>query len=533
MSDHTASGRSETPHHEKPWWAEGLLCAAGGYVFSVLLSAVLVTLAVTRFEPVMALERAGIDLAMKVYVSFPTLLGNVPRSPRLTYAFVDIDEAACRAFSAAAPDACGATKAAPAAAVAAVVDALRASDAKVVIVDVAAPEEPQERQRLTAALTGPSAPWIVASIESRPTANAGEVRADPTKELVAGRSKGRLLLAALTTFSDPSASDGLVRHYPPAVRVLGPGGAEAWLPTAPFLAAALASDGRNAAVIGCMFYGAPVQTCGGRQVLQLGERRFSLAGGHGAIKLARAGVLDRIFYSLPPIDAADADSRTADRYRGLYDRFAVSDFDLSGGKVHMPPHLFDGRVVVVGTSQAAGHDWHTTPVGAMPGSEIVLNATRGFVEFAPAEQGGSDRSLNDRAAEGWSTFVQKLWSTTWMAVATFLPAWLLIAFTVSRTRHKRWPVALAGGVLCAVAFLGALSLSFGLEVFEHSAHLRAEVSEGHTVDLLSPIFGLGLEGYAEASKAVALHIEGGVAALAAFALELIGRKVKTIGRVNS
>ena len=532
------SGAAQEPeahnvHGTEPWWLKGLLSAGAGYVFSLLLSAVLVILALARFEPVLALERAGIDMAMRIYVAFPSLLGNVPRVVPQAYAFIDIDEAGCRAFRRAAPDDCGATTAAAPAAVAAIVDALRGSAAKVVVLDVATPLDGADRKALVKALTGASTPWFIAPIDGRPSGDLGSLKSDPATDLIAGRAAGRVWLAAMTTFSDPSASDGVVRHYPPSVRIDGPAGRRTWLPTAPFLAAALAADPRNAATILCHLYagGGPCMSGSAPSaVILIGERRYSLAGGGDVIRLARAGALDRISYSLPPIDAG-SESKTADRFRGLYDRFALSDFDLSGGVVHLPPHILDGRIVVIGTSQAAGHDWHSTPLGAMPGSEIILNAARGFIELAPAEQTDQGGSLGDRTAAGWSSLLEKVWSATWVGTVTFLPAWLAIAWIGERTRERARLMRFAGGLLCVIAFMAAFFGSFGLEVYGHSSVLRSELQEGRTVDVLTPIFGLGLEGYADASKAVVTLIESGLAGLIGQALLHWPRKRKPSGKV--
>ena len=514
----------------EPWWIRGLLSGLGGYVFSLILSAVLVALAVARFEPVMALERTGIDMAMKVYVAFPTLLGNVPRTPSQSYAFIDIDEGACRAFTPASPDDCGATKAIAPAAAAALVDALRGSGAKVVVLDIVTPQDATDRRILTNALTGPSTPWLIAAIDSGPGAHGGEIRSDPSADLVPGRVKARAWLAAMTTFSDPTAPDGLVRHYPPSVRVRGPKGETSWLPTAPFLAAALAAKSRNGEGARCLFYGGTGRPCPASPTIAIGERRFSMTAGGETIRLDRAGVLDRISYSLPSLDA-DSDEGVADQFRGLYDRYVMSNFDLSGGVVHLPPSLLDGRIVVIGTTQPAGHDWHSTPLGSMPGSEIMLNAARGFAEFAPSQQSDPNLPLAERISAGWQDFLEKLWPTTWMAVITFMPAWIVIAFVSDRTHHHRHVhMRLGGTVICVSVFMAALFACLGLEVFGHSSVLRAELREGRTVDLISPIFGLGMEGYADASKAVANQIEAGLAILLAQGLAFWPRARMLFGK---
>ncbi|MFM0741853.1 CHASE2 domain-containing protein [Paraburkholderia xenovorans] len=52
---------------------------------------------------------------------------------------------------------------------------------------------------------------------------------------------------------------------------------------------------------------------------------------------------------------------------------------------HVPANL-SGRIVVIGQSSDSARDWHSTPLGAMPGSMIIANALQSLLTFGPIRE---------------------------------------------------------------------------------------------------------------------------------------------------
>jgi hypothetical protein len=545
----------------RPWWLRGLLTAATGYVFSLLLSAFLVVLAIFQFGPALSIERQGIDLAFRLYTVFPVLFGNTdPRQTRHGYVFLDIDRAACYALSGPQAESCDTQQPVPVAVLAPVVKAVRMScvvgaspavkadrcrPPAVVIVDVAPPKSADERSLLRSALTGAFGPWIVAPTESRPGPSVTSVRLDIGKQIIPGLKADRVRLAPVSTFEDPTADDGLIRHFPIVFEMSQAGESRThFLPAAPFLAALIAEAAdnpaaqSNIATVDCRFYNANDRACDkGLNRVIVGRKAYALAGPNDLQHLEEIGLLNRIFFSLPTLAGSDDSTSTADAFRGLYERYRVSQMLGPDDQVHIPHHLLDGKIVVIGSSAVSVNDWHATPLGAMPGAEIILNAVRAYAEFAPVEQISSEAPLGVRLHDAWRSFLEKAWAAS--LVAVFLAfAWMAIAYLTG------WGAALLGirrllvQLLCGAIFAVGIGLGLWTEIVVHAQALREGARAGRAVDFLTPLFALGLEGYADAAKVILANLEFGLTALsvalASYASRLVRpRHARTAGTGDS
>ncbi len=68
----------------------------------------------------------------------------------------------------------------------------------------------------------------------------------------------------------------------------------------------------------------------------------------------------------------------------------------SPGCFRSQKEYYKGKIVVLGSSRAETMDHAQTPIGVMSGSELILNATRAFLEFKPLEQSPPFTMLMDK-----------------------------------------------------------------------------------------------------------------------------------------
>lgn len=470
----------------------------------MLLSAIISLGLAFRSPPLVVLERFGVDLSMRAYVAFAPWLDPAFREPSPTsYAFVDIDTAACEAFNDGPALDCRVRNPASPALIADFARALRQTGAKVAIIDVEPPADRAQRLRLETSLASDAGPWIIAPTPGRPnfSVSAVDLLLDSTAEAPVQLARGRLRLAPTATTSDVEAEDGIIRHFPMLAQVEDPlAGGVRWLPTAPYLAAALA-DPQKGPAIDCRFYGrcqagGPAATPAQVRELALGQDR---------------ALRNRIIYTLPTLAVETgrrAEFLTA-RYLGQYDRYVASRL-LVDGRFDIPPGLLDGRIVILGSSAPQAYDWHPTPIGAMAGPEIVLNASRAFAAFAPLEEIGAQASAWRKLQRAGSTFIAKTLSAAKGAVLmTFV--WLGIFWLMARHAGRRRLVRVIGGL----GFVAGLGLMILLEMVDAYSSLRASGQLGQATDVLTPLIALGLEGFAEISKACVNVMERWILAMAA------------------
>jgi hypothetical protein len=248
------------------------------------------------------------------------------------------------------------------------------------------------------------------------------------------------------------------------------------------------AEPETAQAMDCRFYGAVAVDCDSL------DRSVRI---EPALALGRDPALrNRIQYSLPSLAALSSqeESRLRSRYLGRYDRYPASGLlDETGFSI--PEGVLTDRIVVLGSSQAQGNDWHATPLGAMTGSEIVLNATRALVEFSPLSEAAGASSPARQLLQGLTAFLAKLQGIGLGAMIMTL-CWLTI-FGLNERMKRRGRLSSLLSVLLFVGFMGAL---FVLEVFAGLGALRGSKGPVQAVDLLTPVVALGLEGFAEAAR---------------------------------
>lgn len=523
---HRAHGHAEEPKWLKAWYGRALMSGLTGLVLSALFSALVVLGLTFNWPGFRALERVGVDASMKAFVQLAEFMDRPEPKKAQKLLFIDVDEAACLRFSK-TKEACQVDQPVPTALLVAIAQAAKKTEASVIMIDVAPPEDPKDRQALYAALSTDAAkpaqtgPWFIAPAWTRSADadNSAMVMTNPATDHPS--PAGRLRFAAFSTFGDPQAGDGVIRHYPLAVAKRAPGEKESsgWLPSAPFLAYLLL-DSCHAAMADCFFFPGSGRACS-RSDIDAAARfmtRYDL-GPEPDPHVA----LNRIFYSLPslaqlsrtlPPDASKAPgacrSESPIHYHGRYERICASDqlapeapaFDFN-------PNLFKGRIVVVGNGSATGRDLHSTPIGVMSGPEILLNATRTLTDFAPLRQQDNSGAMITRLGPALQTFGTKLISGMFGA-AIMTAAWGFIYLTL---RTPQIP-SFMKQVLCLMFFTGGMSLVAWLEIAHMAGELKEAPETGQLVDFLLPILVLGVEGYTHVAHLLMEGIEGVLSAIA-------------------
>jgi CHASE2 domain len=498
-----------------------------GVLFAGFLASVLVALQVHGWRPMRLAEQTGIDIGMWLYanVGWFASAPDAPAANPMRLAFIDVDRGACEAFlDGERAEACRTDNPVRSALLVDLVRALRAAGAAVVVVDVAPPAAGavRERQAWRDALVANDGPWVIAPLFARPSDECSDglsIRGDRRHDIVPTHAAGRLRLASVATRLDAELADGVVRHYPLASRLLLEGEPPRWVPTVPMLAAVLARGG-DIAEIDRLWY-APLD---GPSTLQCGAAGSAAPSPSGLpsdtrFDAAAAGTpaVVRFFFSLPGLSTMDETQRrrVEQRHLPVYERYLASrllEADCSHrldaqatpqpGCFAVRKPLFEGKVVVIGSSSATALDRAQTPVGPMSGAEIIANATRAFAEF-PALQ----------TPDGWTMWRSKIGGLLVPAAITFV-MWLLIcrsgdllgareaASAAAGRPVRRWLLGTARETLAVVVFLAATLLAAWLELRNLMQDLAQVRSNAAPVEMLLPLLSMGLEGYAEFAKAV-------------------------------
>ena len=135
----------------------------------------------------------------------------------------------------------------------------------------------------------------------------------------------------------------------------------------------------------------------------------------------------------------------------------------------------------------------------MSGAEIIINAIRGFISFAPiAEHSFLDKLIHEM-------------KVTSVAALAFAPVWFLIfAVVFYRPRPSALSPACCGMASSRVLFLvGVLSAMVAVSLFA-VWELRHAVDAGYGVDVTTPVIAVALEGFAEGSSRILQVISAGV-----------------------
>lgn len=509
------------PHEHRLWWQEAIATTIAGALFAVVLSIALVLLQTFAFRD---LERMGGDLTMRVYALATPLIDRFDDGGQAgRYIFIDVDtQDACEAFlDMAALETPGKNICAEGSRfsirmVERFVGAVQRTRPKVAIVDWSPPDDQQPA--FIQALVGSgsaadrAAPWVLAP--SLGTLDVGPGGAYLRQNLPPGLSlapgpKARLATAASTISA--GFADGLLRSYPATV-CIDPNAGERCLarqPTIPVLAA-LYLDPVTVQGAECRFF-PPADIAAATRCRHI--------GGDGAEGLARlVGEPDAplnsrpIFFTLPndaAIDLSGTGGRSVDIGRKRYLHVSASSV-ISAGDFQLGRLIRPHDIVILGSSGYSSEDVHATPLGAMSGSEVMLNAVRTFREFSPREP--------EADASAWSTVWKALLERGFailISTGCFLPGWLLIYRIGDRPARRRASVlgALADagrGSVQALIFLGSLALALILEFGWTIFTLKSAFGHGDLINSLTPALALGLEGFAEGATWLNCQLERSV-----------------------
>ena len=500
--------------HNQLWYIKALLVSVAGLIFSLLVSAAILGLNIVKFGPVSAIERIGVDAGMQINQIFPWLFDPPPNGIILEkYTFVDVDNATCIQFK--PRDYCAAQETVPVELVDEFLKKANASGAKVVIIDTL-PTDPIRRSlfysKLKEAAKGPNGPWIIAPYFSLPKKVEGNhlsEQADLSQFEVEPGS--RLRLAASSVTNDPTSSDNVIRSYPVLTQISPleskPNEPKSKLiPAIPMLAALLSSpDTETVTDADCYFY--PHAGCDGHKIPKGHFAKLIEIGEHDNLN-------DKIFYTLPSFSLGDPNvTRHGGVWQSRYNRYMAYDLMAADGSktFDIPSEYFKNGVVILSSSEPWAADHHMTPIGAMSGAEIVLNATRAFKHFSIL----GAHTDGDQDTEISKEFQERVKSALWGFPIFFL-SWLVIFWLHSSElegrAHSKMLIFLRTLSVVSVFVIGMV-VALCFDLFMAVSHMRANATEGVATDVLTPVVALGLEGFAEASKVVSRTIENGLESL--------------------
>lgn len=505
-----------------------MLAALAGGLFGLAIAAVLSLGLAFGYSPMVALERLGVDLSMNALADSDE--AGARGRGQGGYVFVDIDRGACRLFAPMLPGPgpgpgpaaeavheakpltpCEIGKPAPQGLILDFVRAAATSKAAVVVLDIASPDDAASAASLRTGLAASAAgngPWIIVEAAARPDDDATSFGyfGDPTRDTATWPVSGKVRPALMAPTTDPTADDGVIRHYPPAGWVDAGGAGDRYLPSAPYLAALLA-DPRRAGLADCAYFRAAAG-CAAQA-----DRAGLWSANRGRTP---ASPIHYRFKSL----SLDPDARpTAEaelRYRGRYDRYEASDL-LKKGAFVLDPKAFAGKTIVLGSSLRSGFDWHATPLGPMSGAEVIINATNSFAEFGvqpdPAPSGASAR-----VARWFAVFGEQALGVI-SATLLMTPVWFIVhGLAHYSARHSR-RIRLLTRLACAAIFVAGLAFVLRFELGHAAEQMRTALSVGHAgpaVDLLGPTLGVGLDGYSVFSSWLTRSLEAWLVAIWAF-----------------
>jgi uncharacterized membrane protein YeaQ/YmgE (transglycosylase-associated protein family) len=282
-------------------------------------------------------------------------------------------------------------------------------------------------------------------------------------------SLGRLRQASFLSTLDADVKDATLRGFPVAVKAYDLSeNAESQippsvlLPSAPFLAALIAESPDGLALADRLFYGAKAQLTSKQRDALLAEQSVLSRAipaarapetstlktqSHEELlqslrsKLAQDGAVQRQVFSFYSLSMPVSDQQTeAARERqdrlerfyyggglasqGLkYERLRLKDLQSDDGGIESLFQRIDfaGKVVVVGTSAFESFDWHRTPLGDMPGAEVLINSARAFLHFDPMALESSF----------WALFLDEMKLALFAAFGLLLPTILREYATIS------------------------------------------------------------------------------------------------------
>lgn len=486
-------------------WKDAFLATITGFLFSLMVTAVIGLALYFRVPAAVAVEQAGIDFGMRWAAAwYPDSLKGRSRAG---FVFVDVDPRACASFEPARPRRCATANPVSATLAAAFVRAAAAGGAAAIVIDVEPSPDAAERLILARALEAAPRPLIIVPVPGRPADpllgsavdGVGPViEYDPDLSPIPGVARANVRLAVFAAATAGPVEDGRVRSSAALASVRLPGGTTVALPTAAYLASRV-GDPRSLASLDCTFYrvgcgavaarpglGRSTPIAVGRQIPIL-FRLHSLAL---AKRASQGGGLR----------SADMVDRLELKYSGTYRHVFASELLEGRGSFTSDRRYYSNgagaSVVILGSSSPSGFDIHQTPLGPMSGAEVMLNAAlsfRGFDHLAPepAEARGAAALAADVASKVWAAV---------KATPLLFVAWVSIFSILRRGRGRNGFGRALSRVVAVAIFVAIMILSIALEMRSNASALPARFAEGRAVDFFTPLMALGLEAYADAGS---------------------------------
>ena len=529
----TARNLKKRGSYRNLWWVKATLASLVGLMFATFVAIIIVILHALDFNFIKKIEQMGIDWGMELYAHDPP---SPIDSFDYEYVFVDVDKEACKQFIDKKLDPeCLTSKPVPTSLIVDFVRAASESGAKIVIIDVAPPEklEQQDRDVLLhglAKIAESSETWVIAPIYARPgdSVNGLVINGDTRFDIVSGHAQGKLRLASVATY----AVHGTVRSYPVASCFVTSEG-QRWVPTIPYLAALLANP-KTVDVIDDRYYNdnalekkiVAIDKKHDCSQLDITPEQFK-NGVNPALNLIdpfamnKAPSIIEFFYSIPGLSMfLDMQEREDVLWNHLpkYRYYEASNLlapacirHLVNGVINQEcfatrKDLYENKIIVLGSGQAQAMDKVHTPVGPMSGSELILNATRAFLEFKPLEKPSPLTMIWDKL-KGIMIAMGPI-VAAWCLIFASGPAtqWFRLKLLYKTRKSKlrllrryRWKILnTIRSLAVVIIFIAGLYTAYLLEV----VYLWNQLKQGIAIDLLYPIIALGIQGYTVGARVI-------------------------------
>lgn len=471
------------------WWQKALLSSVAGLIISLILNFLLVLGLWVNVGWLKAIERNGRDFGMQFLAGFKS--GHqAPLSPG--YVFVDVDKTTCEKF-ANGTRRCELGNPLSAELIAAFVEGAKASDVGVLVINRQPFDTMQERQVVERALDIASQTWVIAPVMGRPAGPNGDMYGDCELDLIGCKTISHFRLASFVAGSDGDAGDGIIRQYPTLTKVVN-GSNVRILPSAPYLASLLiGAEEKVLAQVNCLYF-----NIGCNASIINGTLKVASPNGR------KESFANSISYSLPSLAMLEEIDPNSRQVRALaavnYVRVLASDL-LDAGQTHFKsrPDKLKGRFVVLGSSLGTALDWYSTPIGPMTGSELIINATRSYVEYRP-----KDGLPLQAQSLSYSDILKGKMKVVLEGFCIMTIAWFGIYYILDKCSKRKFMIRAMAICISIILFCSGIIVAGCVELMNLSAHLESGLAIGMPIDVLTPIFILGLEGYAEGMKAV-LH----------------------------
>lgn len=504
-----------------------------GIVFGLIVAVAVTIASMWEWRPVKLIQSWGSDAGLRVLADPFFARNGGDLTTDAPFLFIDLDVTACAAFvgDTRTPTDCDSPASPPPDLIAALIEGIDRTGAIAVVLDyrlpnpgkVVRPDVHARLGRLKDLLTAPEGVPVIAPAPLAPDARVATALDRENDRFVDDWIEGRLRLAAFMTWADPDVRDGVVRGYPAIVDVrrVSEDTTLHYLPSAPFLAALIAEGEEGLTAADALFYSngdesrcsslrTGPQSVVGRSAPYLAEHCNDLQNIPADSKFLRTQIFSVYSLSVPFAyrngrSFDDQRLRTLARtYYGsgtveggmLYRRYSLKDFIGEDGTVDrlFRDVNFEGQIVVVGTSSFEAGDWHHSSLGALTGSELIINAARAFADFAP---------LSDEKSF-WNKLWQKFQLVLISGFTLFFFTYISVAVSrrittsgvMSFTKWWHFPVAplaaLPGPAIFLVGVFAAMvAVSFWIyRKLDHGASLAS-------FDFFLPVLSVAFEGIVE------------------------------------